>query len=64
MAVSMAPPGLRRACCGSVFRDKRLDWADVPMRVDGRGADEDGEGVAVVRGDVATEPDLKGGFFR
>ena len=54
IAVSLAMPGLRRACCGSVFNDRRFEWADVPVRVDGRGADDDGEGVTAARGDEAT----------
>lgn len=64
MAVSAGmPPGLRSACCGSVFSDRRFEWADVPERGEGRGADE-GEAAVVVRGEEATEPALKGGFLR
>jgi hypothetical protein len=48
-----------------VFSDRRLECADVPVRVDGRGAEVEGEGeAAVVRGEEATLPALKGGFLR
>jgi len=69
MAVSgVVIPGLRRACCGRVLRDRRLEEADVPLKADGRDADVDGDGEAaleVLRGEEeVTEPALKGGFFR
>lgn len=67
MALSAGmPPGLRRACWGKVLSDRRFEWADVPVRGEGRGAEEEGDGDAavVVRGEDATEPALNGGFFR
>jgi hypothetical protein len=59
------PPGLRSACCGRVLRDKRLEWFDVPVSGDGRGAEVEGDGkAALLRGEEATLPALNGGFLR
>lgn len=64
----LAIPGLRRACCGSVLSDRRFEEADVPVRVEGRGAEVEGDGetvLEVLRGDEeVTEPALNGGFLR
>lgn len=47
------------------MRERRLEWDDVPVSGDGRGAEVDGDGkAALLRGEEATLPALNGGFLR